>query len=117
MLLHVVSLLLWISTKLVHQTGHLMMSQLLVLTGLLGDLVRLLGWSLLLLNELRLKHVVGYRVIGSHEGVREAVGHAELLAGLVVVVMGHLALEEGRLLLRRLLEIVLIEGWTEDREL
>lgn len=93
------------------------MSELLVLTGLLGDLVRLLGWSLLLLDELRLKHVVGYRVIGSHEGVWEAVGHAELLAGLVVVVMGHLALEEGRLLLRRLLEIVLIEGWTEDREL
>jgi len=65
----------------------------LALRCLVCDLTSLLGLSLLLLEELGLEEVGRNCIISGHKRVGETVSEAEVLAGLLVVVVDHLALE------------------------
>ena len=68
----------------------------------------------LLREELGLQEVVGF---WGHERVGEACTamlHADLLVGLLLELLGPLQLHVGRMLLRLLLKIVLIERCTSD---
>jgi len=85
---------------LAHHTGHLVLGQLLAWLSVgasaqgLCSLVRLLGLSLLLLEE-----CLQLIIWSANEGVLEPVmGHSELLRGLLLVVVGHLSLQDGCLL-------------------
>jgi len=100
LLLQEVSLLRGVGTELAHHTGHLVVGQLLAWLSVGGScqglcsLVRLLGLSLLLLEE-----CLQLIILSANEGVLEPVmGHSKLLRGLLLVVVGHLSLQDGCLL-------------------
>ena len=92
LLLHELSLLRRVIGELAHHAWHLMMGQLLAGLGCRGGgegLIGLIGLPLLLLRQECLQLVI----LGTDEWVLEAsVGHAVLLRGLLLVLVGHVPL-------------------------